>query len=90
MAPGLRSFLIECCAVIAAILVGIPTYFLTLMWPVLVFEDDIMLAWGWIGGILGLWTGYQAGGYARALTRNALYAKAAQSRGAGQSPGDAL
>jgi hypothetical protein len=42
------------------------------MGPALVFGNDIMLAWGWIGGILGFWTGYQAGGYARAVVRRLL------------------
>ncbi len=72
MATRLRRFAVESLAVAAATAAGIAVYFFTLMGPALVFGNDIMLAWGWIGGILGFWTGYQAGGYARAVVRRLL------------------
>jgi hypothetical protein len=67
-----RSLLVKSLAVIAATGVGLAVYLLTLGWPTFFFRADIMLIWGWIGGILGIWTGYKSGGYAYSLVVRAL------------------
>jgi hypothetical protein len=68
----MRTLLVKSLAVIGATAVGLAVFLLTLGWPTFFFRAEIMLLWGWIGGILGIWTGYKSGGYAYALVVRAL------------------
>lgn len=64
-----KHVLVELSAVIVAATVGIVAFFIVFAWPIF-WKGNLMLAWGWIGWIPGLWIGHKCGGFTRTFVRN--------------------
>lgn len=68
-----RERAIEATAAIAAVAGGLVVFALIFAWPVLIGRDSILLTWGWIGAIVGLFAAHRGARYVRRWMRRALW-----------------
>jgi hypothetical protein len=72
-----KHVFVEVVAATVASVGGFGAFLLVFAWPNLTSRPELMLAWGWIGWIPGLFVGYYVGALLRAAARRVLRATGA-------------